>query len=137
MREIKFRGKIPNTDIWIYGHLVEQLGAKSLKFPRRYIVCYDEKIEDYDWEKPCSVERESVGQFTGAYDCHGVEIYEGDICDVVGSRVYIAWDNYYFKFNFFNPDGSRAIFRFEKDYTMIAKIIGNIFDNLEMLRWAE
>ena len=57
MREIKFRGRIPNTVTWIYGHLVEQLGAKSLKSPRRYIVCYDEKIEDYDWEMPRIVDK--------------------------------------------------------------------------------
>lgn len=50
MREIKFRGKIPATDFWIYGHLVEQFGAKALKFPRCYIVVYDEKIENYEWE---------------------------------------------------------------------------------------
>ena len=96
MRKIKFRGKVSNTVIWIYGHLVEQLGAKSLKSPRRYIVCYDEKIEDYDWEKPCSVERESVGQFIGAYDCNGTEIYEGDICRIAGfeskCNVVIKWD---------------------------------------------
>ena len=132
MREIKFRGKVPNTDIWIYGHLVEQLGAKSLKSPRRYIVSYDEKIEDYDWEMPRIVERESVGQFIGAYDCDDTEIYEGDICRIVGfeskRNVVIKWDKAEMRFAMFNLDGTKSPIQFHAAACHNLKVVGYTID---------
>ena len=32
-----------------------------------------------------SVDPETVGQFTGAYDVEGNEIFEGDICQLIGN----------------------------------------------------
>ena len=137
MREIKFRGKVPNTVFWIYGHLVEQCGCKSQKFPSCYIVSYNEQIENYDWEMPRNVERESVGQFTGMYDCDGKEIYEGDIIKVgdscgIGEVVFKqgCWciDNH----NLDLADERFCLYDElqEQDY----EVVGNIYDNPDLIR---
>ena len=58
MREIKFRG-LDHEGKWHYGNLYkDEISAKIEGFP---------------------VNPETVGQFTGKFDCDGFEIYEGDI----------------------------------------------------------
>lgn len=74
MRQHKFRGKRVDTGEWVYGcYLKKWTGTKY----KHYI--HDGLLE-YE------VDPETVGEFTGLYDCkrteqypEGQEIYEGDI----------------------------------------------------------
>jgi len=63
MREIKFRGKMPNG-AWVYGSFWDH-------------AVYPDIIDEYTNHR--LVDRDTVGQFTGLLDSDGKEIYEGDI----------------------------------------------------------
>ena len=86
MRTIKFRGQSLYTKHeWLYGDLAQR-GSKVCITP---IGSTRLQIIDY------VVIPETVGQFTGYYDRNGVEIYEGDICEVEYYTNITTKENHY------------------------------------------
>ena len=77
MREIKFRAKEIGFH-WVYGDLV-----RDGNFDSTLIRCKNGIYANVDYT--------TVGQFTGLYDKHGEDIYEGDIIrsfDSNGNAIY-------------------------------------------------
>ena len=75
-------------------------------------------------------------QFTGLLDKKGKEIYEGDICQLGDSRIYVEFSHGAFWFMYNNNDGFTydwAISNNQWDDKDI-EIIGNIFENPELLK---
>ena len=150
MREILFRGKQTDNGEWIEGayspfHL--NFGEREEK-PHIIIISDDEDIDGL-W---CEVIPETVGQYTGLTDKNGKRIFEGDILDVSSDVAYggvavhrlgyfvVEFHNGCFmksalddpQLSFFDNAKRKGLYHFIS--TDIHKIVGNIHDNLEILK---
>lgn len=117
MREILFRGQIMDSNEWVYGSLVYSPSENQY-----YIV------EHSGDELSYPVKEETIGQFTGLLDKNGNKIFEDDIVRIDGKYCVVVFDN-----GCFYPIGAyiaRSGFEYDKDDY---KIIGNIYDNSELL----
>ena len=123
MREIKFRGRKKTGD-WLHGDLVQRPPI-ALIFPLEAPDSHDNYI----------VELKTVGQFTGLTDKNVIEIYEGDIV-----KVDIFTKNYCIVFGesekwgaSFQYKSDFSIYYLTESFTRDCLVIGNIFDNPELL----
>lgn len=75
---------------------------------------------------------DNVMPFTGFYDKYGEEIYAGDVLDYDEDRFVILWDEERggFLIDYWQLD-ERYDFR---DFWPTSKVIGNIYENPELLR---
>lgn len=137
-REIKFRGKDIDTGEWRYGYV--QYNYKKTKAQ----IISPLKIDKIDFPiQFFDVDPKTVGQFTGLYDKNGKEIYEGDILFCIGKRYDNKGKKYYrevkFKDGFFGMMVkeynilSLLQFHFDSDKKILWEVIGNIYDNPELL----
>lgn len=121
MREILFRGK-PLGNLhgkFIYG----SLGVIDTDLCAIYH-CFE-----FNDDEMLLVDPETVGQYTGLTDKNGKKIFEGDIvkyknsspCQIayIDSQFVMMWKNFYRNF--------------EQVYDDEIEVIGNIYDNPEML----
>lgn len=129
-REILFRGKRIDGGEWIEGSLL------VTKFNTYIIPMYDESIV---YQKPISVDSETVGQFTGLTDKNGVKIFDGDRYCVAKNRVYIVRycnkeeHNYeLIAASFVLDDGGDLTFPFDVYACEHGEVIGNAHDKNEL-----
>ena len=122
MRTIKFRGKSILTDEWFYGDLVHSADKK-----RTAIL-----VNDKDSYDECEVVPETVGQFTGLYDCEGEEIFEGDILDFNGLKVEVRFVRGVFAFLVNGNLDDKLCGDCRTD--LFAKVIGNVYENPDILK---
>lgn len=124
MREIKFRGFNNFNNGWIYGSLVEI-----------YEDCHILKEGKTFFDRHTKVDKDSIGQYTGLKDKYGKEIYEGDILEFSkGGIMYVEWNDDFKMFVLVDPTGKKASLNICIYATEHIKVIGNIFENKELLK---
>lgn len=123
-RVIKFRGKTSLWGKWMYGD-------------------YYRTVE-YDWENPAfneelhnvggtTIDPDTLGQYTGATDIDGTEIYEGDIVRVPnGQTCQVVWERYGFKLYDRQYPDRQVSYGFDG-----CKVVGNIHESYKYGEWAE
>ena len=133
MREILFRGKSLDNGEWEYGNLIISPFHENCVMIERQ----REFMKKSGWYRTSLVNPETVGQFTGITDKNGTKIFEWDICRV--SRVgTVAYGKITFKNGcyWFVDDGFGGLLRLCdcKTNGFNIEIIGNLFDNPELLK---
>lgn len=121
MRPIKFRGQRIDTGEWVYGDLNHGKGISTTGLYDRIT------IAGYQ------VNGETVGQFTGLYDCKKKEIYENDILSIAGMYYQIIFQDGCFGFK--NDWGQ--FLSISQSSLLRSKAMGNIHDNPELLEGSE
>jgi uncharacterized phage protein (TIGR01671 family) len=151
MREVKFRGKRTDNKEWVYGYFIPDMLEKPHK---KLIDCGFIKTFNYDnaTSKTYEVIRRSIGQFTGFRDDKNEEIFEGDIVKINNHNYKIVYDigsfmlvrcsentDMYEQFEKCWNDDVYPLSQYvwenccESDLLVDCEIIGNIYDNRELL----
>ena len=137
MMEIIFRGKRIDNGEWTYGALIDGenhclIGEKIRFSPYKENEC---KIDGYE------VDRDTVCQYTGLTDRDGNKIFDGDILDFINEykgmntkfKHKVEFRNGAFVCGAIEEDGSYNNFDSWNVPFVKWRIIGNIFDNPELL----
>lgn len=113
MRDIKFRQFCSKDETHEYG--------------MRYFDIYDGAIKDGYWSNPM--------QYTGINDKNGKEIYEGDIFDHIATYGVIIFEDGMFTFDM----SEKMNFGYRQPLcyidTNFGVVVGNIYENPELLNW--
>ena len=138
MREIVFRGKSIKENKWVYGyywvnkenHFIKEIIYEFGYFKNLYRK--EEILNDIE------IKKDTVGQYVGLKDKHGIEIYEGDLVKVknidylIGKVVY---DKEYLCYQI--EVDEQVIFPVSVcygDYNELdIEVIGNIWDNPNLM----
>lgn len=137
MREILFRGKRRDNGEWETGSFV---GIRIwCSDARTYIA---DKMTGYN----TPVIPETVGQYTGLTDKNGKKIFEGDIIKLTINRSLIFSVNWVddcgmFCLKCLSRHPRLNLEAFDTDFTTVdgdeCEIIGNVFDNSDLLKGGE
>lgn len=119
-REIKFRGKRVDTELWVFGSLIIRHGSYYIA-----VSTFDLVKQDREYE----VIPSTVGQYTEVKDNEGIEIYEGDIIRH-GELFEICFgDGCFWRRNESDTMELHTILGMGK-----IEVVGNIYDNPELLK---
>lgn len=129
MREILFRGKCKGNGVWVEGFYA----CFNKKESRIYTGYAETDGGDYypEWY---TVVPETVGQYTGLKDRKGTDIFEGDIVNIIRAEENgkVEWRENDAVFEVVG-DCLEASF-LENLYGRDVEVIGNIYDNPELLK---
>lgn len=135
MREILFRGKRKDNGEWVYGNYAVTDNNEKQHF------IFQNKAFEFE------VVPETVGQYTGITDDNGKKIFEGDILGVTNddpdydyiTKVYLDCDTLCVDVQGQDYDYTSIGFAIEiwDNECDQVEIIGNIYDNTELLKEKE
>ena len=135
MHELLFRGQqrrkgekvrmddSPIASSWFYGNGVLQgKGDFSIIYPT------EPTFEKF------SVYTDTLGQYTGLTDMSGKKIFDGNIVQniITKETAIVRWYTEHSAFMLYDKNNNKVYFLYDNDFNNI-KIIGNIYDNPELL----
>lgn len=153
MREILFRGKRMDNGEWVKGFYVCVLDTHYIMTGK-----FDSLTNGIINSEAYKVDPSTIGQFTGLTDRNGVKIFEGDIIrwhdntelSVSGQIAEVCYGEYIdadsdfddvyslgFYFKLFDEDKTCATINWLTECKNDFDIIGNIYDNPELLEVSE
>jgi len=130
--EILFRGKRKDNGKWIEGYIVKDDYGDTYILPgtTNYETYADINVEKLDKHK---VIPETVGQYTGIEDKNGKKIFEGDVVFLKDrtDKYIVAYNKIFCAFELKGVFSDTQT-NFYRD--MVVKVIGNCWDNPELLK---
>ena len=138
MRTIKFRARRKNGK-WVVGNFINHFST-YFKTEERHSIFLPKPENDNGGYWVEDIDPETIGQFTGLYDCDGKEIYEGDIVEwEKDGLMYVVkfWHGmFYASVEECNDGifGGFPLHALTEHEDRKCKIAGNIFDNPELLK---
>ena len=146
MKEILFKAKKIDNEEWVESGSIIQLynnGIRSFYMSHSYTecICTHDDVTGDILElincRFCKVKPETICQCTDLIDKNGKKIWENDICivhrnntDEEDGYFIVKWDN---KGERFILEGDIITIDFDYLYRYKYEVIGNIFDNFELL----
>lgn len=131
MREILFRGKKVDNDEWVEGWIVRPTDYYGDKVARYFIIDGTE-TQDYDIGYEYEVISDTVSEYTGFTDKNDNKIFEGDIVQKSDGTI---WSIEFHNGAFQAKSVKNKYTNIYEDiiFSNLYKIIGNIYDNPELL----
>lgn len=142
IRDILFRGKSVDNDEWVYGYYATRSNHACFEHELEY-TSFILKDEFMDWGlgelAEYEVIPETVGQFTGLTDKNGKKIFEGDIVEFTNKFTHqkghaeIVFEAFKWKYSGCYYGGNPIVWLCIDDNSIEYEVIGNIYDNPELL----
>ena len=129
MREILFKAKRTDNGEWIEGYYFKTYGCRNGVRNDCHI------IHEYEEDENYQIEIETLCQYTGLTDMNGNKIWENDVVYIPYARLEDSYCRVVFKFGQFI--GELADTTYDSIQNRRAEVIGNIFDNSELLGGGE
>ena len=135
MREILFKAKRLDNGEWVEGSLL-QTTAVSLKSFIIESSCYT--FDKWDWNECVQVDTDTICQYTGLTDKNGNKIWENDVVEIPTENGWfiIEWSDTEAKWQM-NNESDNFIVDFDNYWSYQVEVIGNIFDNPELIEREE
>lgn len=141
MREILFRGKRIDNGEWAYGYyFYDSFYNKAYITAGRYCMEASKRKPNQRIINAFEIDPKTVGQYTGMTDKNGTKIFEGDIIDFLyrsdgDDYGIVQYDVDETEFGFVHNLIYDGLGRYYCSRDI--EVIGNIYDNRELLRGEE
>ena len=133
MREILFKAKRIDNGEWVEG----LIWKKKPNANKIFISCFPDMDDN---EEVYVVDPNTICQYTGLTDKNGNKIWENDIIEVKNNKRHfisqIEWDDYAKGFSFQDSKSTWCgldAFASGGCYRFGCKVIGNVFDNADLV----